>query len=602
MCAFANSIGTPLSKVRFTFDGCPLDPEKSVLDLGLENGDIIDAEVGDKRMGTRRFSLPCIHLPSLLSREALDAVECLQTRRELAFSLLNQFGVPKPLREIFRMAGCSGSDQVTGFVDYLTVPGSAPVQCYEWLWLSDHGQYSRYDPEVCAVLTREFQASPGGRVTVTINAKHFVIDFAAMLQIGVETGTQRAVRCSDLVPCWYYGADNGGTCPFSLDDAGTLEDAFGRYQQHQQAGPERVHLTILGRKCSVDFAQLRSEDLVSHASLQLERRSLPRRDAVSCDSDLMLEVCGVEANMDEAFQEVRGLLEARLVTLVVGKELQPLAGPALQQTVKMWASQHFVRAAILDGKVSLTGARGYVENLATKVEQQMALLAGSSSKYPSWWDPQMTKIELKVVPPTTPEWVKVVSLVHQTLGHAQVTRLERVQNQWLWDRYVFAKQRMAEKNGGEVNEKELFHGTRVTCPEKIYRSEQGFDFRYSAMGNWGTGTYFAVNASYSHSYSYAMKEGEEVLHQMFLACVLTGVSYYSPPDPNLKKPPVRPSGPFEDQLYDSVRGNTGDTDVYVIYDHEKAYPAYLLTYSLGACTSCRGRRGGRRGRGRPRKK
>ena len=131
--------------------------------------------------------------------------------------------------------------------------------------------------------------------------------------------------------------------------------------------------------------------------------------------------------------------------------------------------------------------------------------------------------------------------------------------------------------------------------------------RQHCLGSWGSGTYFAVNASYSHNYAFKKREGGKVVFQMLLAFVLTGMSYYSPPDPSLRRPPpVRQSGPFEDQLYDSVQGNTGNTDVYVVYDHEKAYPAYILTYSMDpcACAHCRGHAPsrGRRGRGRPRKK
>ena len=168
------------------------------------------------------------------------------------------------------------------------------------------------------------------------------------------------------------------------------------------------------------------------------------------------------------------LLQGRLVTLVLGHQQQSLPGPSYQQSVKTWAAQYFVHVSIaVDSQVSLTGVGGYAESMVMKWEQQVAMLANASSKYPTWWEPQVTKIELKAVAQSTPEWDKVVSLVHLTLGKAQMVQVERIQNQWLWDRYTFAKQRMVEKNGGEVNEKELFHGTRDTLPEKIYRPSKG---------------------------------------------------------------------------------------------------------------------------------
>ena len=69
--------------------------------------------------------------------------------------------------------------------------------------------------------------------------------------------------------------------------------------------------------------------------------------------------------------------------------------------------------------------------------------------------------------------------------------------------------------------------------------------------------------------------------QIILALVLTGETYRCSPDGSLKKPPIKPRkyGSFEDELYDSVSGFT-NSNVFIIYDHEKAYPSYLITYSI----------------------
>jgi hypothetical protein len=36
---------------------------------------------------------------------------------------------------------------------------------------------------------------------------------------------------------------------------------------------------------------------------------------------------------------------------------------------------------------------------------------------------------------------------------------------------------------------------------------------------------------------------------------------------------------FEDERYDSVSGDTNGSEVFVIYEQGKTYPAYLITYS-----------------------
>ena len=41
-------------------------------------------------------------------------------------------------------------------------------------------------------------------------------------------------------------------------------------------------------------------------------------------------------------------------------------------------------------------------------------------------------------------------------------------------------------------------------------------------------------------------------------------------------PPLKPGK--KDERYDTVQATTRRSDIYVVYDHEKAYPAYLITY------------------------
>lgn len=59
---------------------------------------------------------------------------------------------------------------------------------------------------------------------------------------------------------------------------------------------------------------------------------------------------------------------------------------------------------------------------------------------------------------------------------ARILKVERIQNRKLWKNFQFEKKKLEEK--GDSTVKWLFHGTRATNPEVIYRgSEEGFDFR-----------------------------------------------------------------------------------------------------------------------------
>ena len=124
-----------------------------------------------------------------------------------------------------------------------------------------------------------------------------------------------------------------------------------------------------------------------------------------------------------------------------------------------------------------------------------------------------------------------------------------------------------------MNEKLLFHGTRSANPEEIYKDvDVAFDSRFSRAGMWGKATYFAMNASYSKGYAYNLGNGTLC---MFLAKVVLGEIIQLPSNGNLIRPPNKPNSK---ELYDSVQGNTGGSDVFMVYDQMRAYPLYLITF------------------------
>ena len=106
----------------------------------------------------------------------------------------------------------------------------------------------------------------------------------------------------------------------------------------------------------------------------------------------------------------------------------------------------------------------------------------------------------------------------------------------------------------------------------IYEGEVGFDTRFSAAGMWGIAIYFAKNAAYSHSYKWTNPQGESVF---FLAEVLLGEYPLLASNNTYRIPPNKANG----QMYDSIKGQTGGSDVYMVYHSSKAYPRYLVTYT-----------------------
>ena len=207
---------------------------------------------------------------------------------------------------------------------------------------------------------------------------------------------------------------------------------------------------------------------------------------------------------------------------------------------------------------------------------------------PREWEGDLEAFSLKEVPPDSAEFNKVLLLMQKTMPTVRISKLERIQNKWLWNRYSQHCEEIKEKNGGVLMEKELFHGTGVNDPQLIYKGEEGFDMRFCNTGMWGRGIYFTSSAKYSDRYAFTSRGGGIAgSRQMFLARVNIGETHECPPDRNLTMPPMKPSQAstsssvqFSLVRYDSVTGVTSGSQVYIVYDNRKAYPLYLITYTL----------------------
>lgn len=132
---------------------------------------------------------------------------------------------------------------------------------------------------------------------------------------------------------------------------------------------------------------------------------------------------------------------------------------------------------------------------------------------------------------------------------------------------------IARRNQRQVDEKRLFHGTSPGTVEAICK--QNFDWRLHGKNAtvYGEGSYFAVNASYSHAYA---KRDADLSQFMFLARVLVG-SYTEGHSSYRRPPPKQPSNPASD-LYDSCVDDKSNPTIFVVFDTDQFYPEYVIKY------------------------
>jgi len=260
----------------------------------------------------------------------------------------------------------------------------------------------------------------------------------------------------------------------------------------------------------------------------------------------------------------------------------------LLQNIKRMLTLKYPHPGFLDIKVDHSSPGKDIKIIGMKhkeirVEVGMIIDKAKTYNFPPEWEDTDQLLSgsqlciMKNIQRGTPEWNKIEMNFKLTMNPANVEKIERIQNRKLWRVFQNEAEDVVNKYGGGIpnaNIADMYHGTRNTPPDAIFKSEEGFDMRYSNAGMWGHANYFAKNASYSNSYAHTTASGSK---QMFVAKVIIGKPAVLNPTGTLKMPPMIP-GTNPSIPYDSVQGNTGGSDVIMVYSNKKAYPQYLLTY------------------------
>ena len=110
---------------------------------------------------------------------------------------------------------------------------------------------------------------------------------------------------------------------------------------------------------------------------------------------------------------------------------------------------------------------------------------------PHHWQDTTNYVETILVENATQEFKALEGKLKVTLPRAMMTTILRVQNSWLWERYAFNRERIALKNKGMLNERDLYHGTGGIDPTMICKGEEGLDMRFSRDGLWGRANRYA---------------------------------------------------------------------------------------------------------------
>ena len=501
--------------------------------------------------------------------------ECLRALLQTTFSLCAD-GTLKHL-EMIRFAVSTKEIATTYCQKLLELQGAIPglgiinsgklltqEQSFVWFRENDFGCLEPYTNDESATLSQK--SASAANCKLTVKGSSYTVDFSKMLQVNDQTSKSRRIEKRKLQPFWKYQNDKGHWDLYTEEQSQAIETMW------QNKQPSILQIGKWKYTISFNNTPMAQINTITNRSREICRvDSTQNVDRTTCVSTSLLLV-GLKKSLDMAEQEVKKFLDANLYT-----EEIPIATIQLSSVAhEIGKKCNVAVSALAQNRVMLKGLSTNVMKAAMEINT-IALqdyTKADEQSYPTEWEPQNEELELKQLGSDTQEWSKVSQQFQTTLPSAMIVKIERVQNKWLWEKYFQHAERMKKKNGGTINEKMLFHGTRNTPPSSIYNNEEGFDMRFSNAGMWGTGNYFAVNARYSNSYSHHLPDGTK---QMFLAKVLTGDSIQLQPDNRLRMPPEKSSSKGVVR-YDTVTGQTGGSQVFIAYSNDKAYPFYLISY------------------------
>lgn len=541
-------------------------------------------------LGIRYQQMHCAILPLLLDSSVSKALADIESKYHIEICIADSTGTVVSIKNFIQLLQSECADRLllTADLKNISVSNVHINVVYSWKVKNDTGDMMIVLPSlVNNYLNKTFFVKKEDEAEFEFNGMHYTANVSMMCITEIETGVKMNLDVEHVAPSWSYAISKDEYVTHEANDSGYLEDMY-RYGGS--------FITLAGSRHILDLAHMQQIDLETGHRIAVKRD--PKIGHTEAPQYfIVFAIRGLQNSLELAIQAVQRKLKSFCQTVSFTADLFPNVSRDWQDILLIQmlntARQYCIKigtSALGNAKITveLTGAKDVLDKVQTLLKEhsfdvQRQIISQQQphvqNKYPLEWEPQKRDFELITVHHKNSEWKSVEELMKRSLKNIKIIQLHRIQNRQLWDKYALEMKHMSERNGGKVNEMKLFHGTRKTDPKVIVRAVRGIDFRYSRRDYqllWGTGAYFAVNASYSDRYCYI--DSSSGMKQLLLVRVLTGnsCSYEKRNDPDLTKPP--PLSPGGHALYDTVNGYTNGSYVYVVYDHDRAYPAYLITY------------------------
>ncbi|XP_045592139.1 protein mono-ADP-ribosyltransferase PARP12 [Procambarus clarkii] len=176
---------------------------------------------------------------------------------------------------------------------------------------------------------------------------------------------------------------------------------------------------------------------------------------------------------------------------------------------------------------------------------------------------------------STAEFIFIENMLKESLSSVKISSIKKVQNDHLWKAYQNKKQQLSAFYSNDLsllNEQYLFHGTKHSVIDEICCNNLDWRLFGSNIGNiFGQGTYFSDKASVSDSYCETNNSG---LKALFVVYVLVGTMTVG--NKNMEFPPENPA---TGRCFDTTCNDKNNADIFVKYNRDEYYPAYIVKYN-----------------------
>jgi O-acetyl-ADP-ribose deacetylase (regulator of RNase III) len=351
-----------------------------------------------------------------------------------------------------------------------------------WYWMDDQGLWKMFMTKYVNFIQSNFeQKNFRFAMDIIESGNSYEIDLTNMTQTNKKT--KFVHKISNTVPTtqrfqWCWVDDSRNHSPYSVTHSDLIESAYAsnkvdvelKIKRHDNDQEDTYRITF-GHKNAQAQAAIQMKDpnavaiqlnLVTKYERLVHRNSLREYAQVANEesassspkptthiyiSSLKNQAKNVESKLKAIIQE--GYVNERVSFIDISSE--KLEELKLHYDASITNdSEHLIITAIKEQAVQLKSAL-----LEMAVE-------GSKFAYPKDWSPMEANCSFKIdeINKDSAEFKQIEEHFKQTLPKSTISKIERIQNKWLWKLYAKSVSILKEKSSNE-NERFLFHGTRT---------------------------------------------------------------------------------------------------------------------------------------------